>query len=792
MRKDEIQPSGKPEKKEGFCLGEADRIIGGQRGIVGAEVDHKDKAVTLEYNPEDISEEEVAMVATRVVPQMHGNFHKCTLRLTGRACEACALKIESNAEKIPGVRRARATFIGGTMSLTFDEDTLPAERVLIEVRKIGAPVEPHKLSDYLDEEPDRTIIGMIKFWLTKRLEIIFTGLTLGFILAAWIGGRLGLASPMETGLYLSAYFTGCFFGIQAIWQSLRRLTINVDLLMLLAAVGAACVQHAFEGATLLFLFSLSNVLQSYAIERTRKAIHSLMQLRPENAMVRRDGQAHTLPIDELKVGDIVIVRPGERVPLDGTVIEGQSAIDESSLTGESIPVAKKTGDTVFAGTINQTGGIEVRVTKLAKDSTIARLIQMVEEAQTEKAKTQRWLDYAEQYYAIGVILFTLSLIGLPMLFSHDANFTDVFYRAMTVMVVASPCALIISTPATILSAIGGAAWRGVLFKGGAHLEKTAGVTVVVLDKTGTITEGRARVTDIFGPDEPGVIQLAAAVEAKSEHPLAHAIVAECKRRQLPVPECTGFQSVSRQGAGALVENRFIAVGNERFFDDYDHVDFDVFRRKMLEFQEQGKTAVLIAQIEKEGRAARPLGVIAIADVLREDAASAIRELKSIGVKRVVMLTGDNRHVAGAIARQAGIDEYYAELRPEDKMRIIKSIREHDSVAMIGDGVNDAPALAAATVGIAMGAAGTDVAMETADVVLMSNNLHNVAFAIGLSRQARRVVFQNLAFALTVIILLIASALGLHLKLTFGVIGHEGSTVLVCLNGLRLLAFRPRV
>ena len=671
--------------------------------------------------------------------------------------------------------------------MTYDQNTLPDDQVLDEVKKIGANVQRSQLSDFIPPEAAATPLGLIQFWLTERLEAVFAGFTLLFILSALIGHGLGLSNRIETSLYLMAYVTGAFFGIQAIWQSVRQWTINVDLLMLLAAIGAACVNHAFEGASLLFLFSLSNVLQSYAIERTRKAIHALMQLRPENALVRRNGDTVTLPIDDLLVDDVVVVRPGERVPLDGVVTEGQSSLDEASLTGESLPVSKKAGDTVFAGTINQTGAIEIRVTKLAKDSTIARLIELVEEAQSEKAKTQRWLDQAEQYYAIGVILFTLSLIVGPLLFSHDAKFSEVFYRAMTVMVVASPCALIISTPATILSAIGGAARRGVLFKGGAHLEKTAGVRVVVVDKTGTITEGKARVTDLFGEEE--TLQLAAAVEAKSEHPLAQAIVTECKRRQLAIPECVDFQSVSGEGASALVDGGRVAVGNERYFHKHTPIDFEEARTQLAEFQELGKTAVIVARIV--GNSATALGVIAIADVIREDAATAIAELKKIGIKRVVMLTGDNWHVAEAIAKQAGIDEFYAELRPEDKMKIIKKIREEDPVAMVGDGVNDAPALASATVGIAMGAAGTDVAMETADVVLMSNNLHNVAFAIGLSRHAKRVVFQNLTFALAVIVVLIASALGLHLPLTLGVLGHEGSTVLVCLNGLRLLVFRPK-
>jgi Cd2+/Zn2+-exporting ATPase len=525
------------------------------------------------------------------------------------------------------------------------------------------------------------------------------------------------------------------------------------------------------------------------MDRTRRAIHAIMQLRPENALVRRDGVTELLPIEALKIGDHVLVRPGERVPLDGVVVEGKSTLDESSLTGESLPVSKGVGASVFAGTINQTGGIEVEVTKLAKDSTIARLIKMVEEAQSEKAQTQRWLDRAEQYYAMGVILFTLGLILFPMLLVSGAKFGEVFYRAMTVMVVASPCAIIISTPATILSAIGGAARRGVLFKGGAHLERTAAVETVVFDKTGTLTEGKPRVTDIFGEDADSILLLAAAVETKSEHPLAQSIVDECRRRNLPVGECAAFQSTSGEGASGTVDGRRIAVGNDRYFAQMDSKDPQNAMEQLRAFQLSGKTAVVVAELTNAGATAVMLGVIAIADVLRPDSAEALRGLKAIGVKRLVMLTGDNRHVAEAIAKECGLDEFYAELRPEDKMRLVKQMAAQGPVAMVGDGVNDAPALAAASVGIAMGAAGTDVAMETADVVLMSNNLKNVAFAIGLSRRARTVVFQNLAFALTVIVLLVCSALGFHLPLTFGVVGHEGSTVLVCLNGLRLLGFK---
>ena len=774
----------------GLCLETAEKLLAHQPGIVRAEVNNADNKVILDYDPSIVSKKAIEMLALEAIPQFQQKFEKCTMRLQGRACEACALKLEAKAQKIPGVRRATATFLGGVMSVTYDQAAFTPETIATEVKKIGAHVSPLELPRFLQPE-EATAAGRLKQVLSDRIEIIFTLLTLIFLVSAFVGQRSGMPATGFNTLYFLSYVAGSFFGIQAIYQSLRQLTINVDLLMLLAALGAAFVGAPLEGAMLLFLFSLSNTLQGYAMERTRKAIHAIMQLRPDTALVRRDGVTEVLPIEELKIGDHVLVRPGERVPLDGVVVEGKSTLDESSLTGESLPVSKGIGAPVFAGTINQTGGIEVEVSKLAKDSTISRLIQMVEEAQSEKAQTQRWLDRAEQYYAVGVILFTLALIIGPMIFVTGAKFGDVFYRAMTVMVVASPCALIISTPATILSAIGGAARRGVLFKGGAHLERTAGVQTIVFDKTGTLTEGKPRVTDVFGAESDDLLSMAAAVETKSEHPLAQAIVEECKRRGLPISECAGFQSISGEGASGTINGRRIAVGNERFFAQIQCSDSQNIRERFGAMEREGKTAVIVAELTEAGAKAVLLGVIAIADVLRSDAAEALRSLRAIGIKRLVMLTGDNRHVAEAVAKQCGLDEFYAELRPEDKMKLVKQMGAQASIAMVGDGVNDAPALAAATVGIAMGAAGTDVAMETADVVLMSNNLNNVAFAIGLSRRARTVVIQNLVFALAVIVVLVCSALGFHLRLTFGVIGHEGSTVLVCLNGLRLLAYRFR-
>ena len=768
-----------------------------EAGVVHTEIDAAHHALTIDFDPALISEEGVRHIAEKLAPIGHQQYCRTILRLGGRASGAAEQKIESKAQRVDGIRRARATFLGGVMTVAFDDARLSEAQVVERVRETGAAVKRYVV------EPERapeSVGEWLRYWTTnERLEVVCTALTFVFMIAGWVTAKLGV--PWHDLFYLGAYLTGGYFGIQAGLQSLRQWTIDVDLLMVLAALGAAIVGAPFEGAMLLFLFSLSNVLQAYAIDRTRKAIKSLMKLRPDKALVRRNGGTELVSVEELVVGDVVVVRPGETIPLDSVIIEGTSAIDQSSLTGESMPVSKKVGDPVFAGTINETGGLEVRVVKLAKDSTIEKLVRMVEEAQTEKAETQRFLDRAEQVYAIGVILFTIGLIIVPVVFLKEP-FQAAFYRAMTVMVVASPCALIISTPASILSAIGGAARRGVLFKGGVHLERTAMVKVVALDKTGTLTEGKPRVTDVivdgrvvnFRVDANtaalDLLQLAASVEAKSEHPLAQAIVAEARQRGLPHGECVGFQSISGKGASGLVGSRRIAVGNGRYFAAQQVSIPESFSRQVAALQDEGKTSVIVAEIHERDGSVDLLGAIAIADVLRADAEGVVRRLKANGIERVVMLTGDNERVARAIAKQAGVDEFHADLLPEDKVCVIKKLKEEiGPVAMVGDGVNDAPALATASVGIAMGAAGTDVAMETADVVLMSDNLQNIVFALALSRRARRVIYQNLSFALAVIIVLVISALGFDLVLPVGVVGHEGSTVLVCLNGLRLLSFK---
>ena len=634
----------------------------------------------------------------------------------------------------------------------------------------------------------------------EKLEVAFTIINAITALTAFLGTSWGWNPTLIVGLYFVAYATGGWFGLLASIEALKEKTLNVDLLMILAALGAAAIGQPAEGAILLFLFSLSNTLQTYAMDRSRKAIEKLLDLRPAQATVRRGSRLTTLPIEQLTLGDIVLVRPGERFPIDGEVIDGTSDVNQATITGESMPVHKQVNDLVFAGTVNGTGSLEIRVTRLAKDTTLARIVKMVEDAQSSKANTQRLLDTFEQRYAIFVLAAAVLLIFVPWL-ALGQEFQPTFYRAMTWLVVASPCALVISTPASILSAIANGARNGVLFKGGVHLEKTATLKVLAFDKTGTLTNGTPTLTAIQSfsdMKEDEILRLVAALESRSEHPLAKAIVDAAHKRTLGLPQSTDFRAIPGQGVEGNVESHHLWVGNGRMFLERGVEIPASIKQKATELQEEGQTAMFIYSLtsihlsEGEGQEVRGkfLGLLAVADTLREDAIEMITALKQAGIEHVVMLTGDNTKVAAKIAQSAGVDEFHADLLPQDKVTVLQSLqKKYGAVAMVGDGVNDAPSLATADIGIAMGGAGTDVAIETADVVLMSDDLHKIPFAIGLARQSRKVVWQNLTFALGVIVVLVASAFGAQLPLPFGVVGHEGSTVLVVLNGLRLLAYK---
>ncbi|MEW5956150.1 MAG: heavy metal translocating P-type ATPase [Chloroflexota bacterium] len=797
------------EYHDDLCINIINQAVGDTPGIMGVRLDPDQQHLSFDYDPNQISQPTVAQLAQQISPTLQQNMATCTMRLHrrgGRLCESCAAMLEGRVSQIEGVRQATASYTGGVLSVTYDNKLLSPAQLLQSLKQFGVSVAPSyaelpAVAEVI--EPTQTRLQRAQGWLTRqRWEAIFTSITLITMSLGWLAEHFSLAPPVSMVLYVMAYVTGGTFGLKAGLESLRERTIDVDLLMVLAALGAAMVGAPFEGAMLLFLFSLSNVLQAYALDRTRNAIRALMKLRPEQALVRRGGRLVNLPVEKIVIGDRFVLRPGDRIPLDGVVEEGESAVDQASITGESMPAPKGPGDPVLAGTINQNGSLEARVTRLAKDSTIAKMIKLVEEAQSQKAQTQRFLDTAEQYYALGVIVFTILAAAIPVLFLGEA-FQTAFYRAMTVMVAASPCALVISTPASILSAIGNGARKGVLFKGGVYMEQAAGIKVVAFDKTGTLTEGKPQVTDVkvlrpesnnglWRGNEDDLLALAAAVEARSEHVLAQATVEAAQKRNLTVSEAVAFEAATGKGVRGIVAELDIRVGSLRYFEEFHCLGLDEAGREVERLQAEGKTSVVVAQMIDEGRTAHLLGVIAYADRLRANSAAVVAELKSLGVERVVMLTGDNERIARAIAGEVGVDEYYADLLPEDKVRLTQELEErYGAVAMVGDGVNDAPALARASIGIAMGAAGTDVALETADVVLLSDDLSNIPYVIDLSRQTRKTLITNLGFASLAILVMLAAIFSASFPLPLAVLGHEGGTVLVSLNGLRLLIYKRR-
>ncbi|WP_049911238.1 heavy metal translocating P-type ATPase [Halorubrum lipolyticum] len=713
----------------------------------------------------------------------------CTVRIERRGGrgEAGARALERHLRGVSGVRDVAVSFRTGSATITYDGAVTSEEAIRDAVRDRNVSIRDRSETD-TDGVSTRSEL---------RREAMFVGLTLLGMTTGLVTGWLDGPSLLAWTGYGVAYVFGGWYGLKGAIETLRHRAVDIDLLMIVAAVGALSIGAPFEGAMLLFLFSLSNTLQHYAIGRSRRAIKSLIEMRPDEAQVLRNGEEITVPIDDVDVGDVFVVRPGDRVPLDGIVTSGEGTVDQASLTGESVPVPKESGDEVFGGTINESGSLEIEVTRQAHESAISRLIDMVENAQSEKAPTQRLIDRLEQPYVLGVFGLTIAAIAIPL--ALGSAFTGTFYRAMTLMVAASPCAVIISTPAAVLSAIASGGRQGVLFKGGEHVEAAATIDAVAFDKTGTLTQGDTQLTDVLVSEaadesltDDGLLALVAAVQARSEHHLARATVTAAEDRSLNVPDARRFQSVAGKGVRADVEDGTIHIGNRSYFEtvlgDAAIEGLEPGLDQLQSLEAEGKTSVVVAR--EDGDGVSVLGWLAFTDTLRPGAAEMITDLRSLGVEHIVMLTGDNERVAQRIADEVGIDEVQAELLPEEKVATIEDlVDEHENVAMVGDGVNDAPALATATLGIAMGGAGTDVALDSADVVLMGDDLGKIPYVLGLGRRTRRTLKVNLAIAFGAIALMVGTILLRGIPLPLAVIGHEGSTVLVSLNGLRLLGFR---
>jgi len=714
----------------------------------------------------------------------------CTIHIERRGGrgDAGARALERHLKRLSGVHDVDVSFRTGDARITYDGNVTSEETIRDAVRDRNVSIQ----------EESETATDDVSTRSELRQEAVFVGLTLLGMAVGLVTGWLEGPQLLMWAGYGIAYVFGGWYGLKGAIETLRHRAVDIDLLMIVAALGALSIGAPFEGAMLLFLFSLSNTLQHYAIGRSRRAIKSLVEMRPDEAQVLRDGEEVTVPIDEVAVGDVFVVRPGDRIPLDGVVESGEGTVDQASLTGESVPVPKEPGDEVFGGTINESGSLEIEVTRQAHESAISRLIHMVERAQSEKAPTQRLIDRLEQPYVIGVFGLTIAAIAIPL--ALGSEFTSTFYRAMTLMVAASPCAVIISTPAAVLSAIASGGRQGVLFKGGEHVEAAANIDAVAFDKTGTLTRGETQLTDVFVRDglanesltADELLSLAAAVQARSEHHLARATVAEAEDRALTVPDARRFQSEAGKGVRADVDDRTIHIGNrsyvETVLEDATIEGLEPGLDRLQTLESEGKTSVLVAR--ERGDDVTVLGWLAFTDTVRPGAAEMIENLRSLGVEHIVMLTGDNERVAQQIADEVGIDEVQAELLPQEKVATIEDLVErYENVAMVGDGVNDAPALATATLGIAMGGAGTDVALETADVVLMGDDLGKITYVLGLGRRTRRTLTINLAIAFGAITLMVGTILLRGIPLPLAVVGHEGSTVLVSLNGLRLLGFR---
>ena len=614
---------------------------------------------------------------------------------------------------------------------------------------------------------------------SKHGEAITTAICALFVFGGVLAAREGIAWWLVDALYLVGYVAGGYRqAIEGTTRLLRERELDVDLLMVVAAIGAASIGYWFDGALLIFIFALSGTLEGYASARTQRDIESLMALNPEDAVIVRDGVELRVAVEQLVVGDVAIIKPGERIPADGVVLEGTSLVNQASITGEATPVHKTAGADVFAGTINGQGGLRVRVSKPAGETMIARIIALVKEAQERRPPAQLFIEKFELRYANLVVLGALLFAIVPPTLM-GWTFAEALYRAMVFLVVASPCALAASMMPALLSALSNGARNGVLFKGSTFVEALGKIRAVAFDKTGTLTTGYPNVTELVcidGGDAEVLLMRTASVESMSEHSIGAAIVAEARKRSVAVTSPIDFQSRIGVGAEGVVDGVRWRVGKRELFAEVS----DVLLAEAARLENEGNTVVLAGD-------ERAQLAIALRDTVRPNARAAVDALRKLGVEHIAIITGDNEATARATAREIGADQVHACLLPADKVRVVETlIATYGAVAVVGDGVNDAPALATATVGIAMGGSGTDVALETADVVLMADDISRIPYAIELGRRALRVVKQNLVIALGVIVLLVTADVLGRISLPTGVIGHEGSTLLVTLSGLRLL------
>lgn len=694
-----------------------------------------------------------------------------TYRIEGLSCANCAGKFEKNVKQLPGVTNATVNF--GASKISVEGQT-----TIEELEEAGAFENLIIRNDQENPEQVRSKESFIK----RNIALI---ISLGFILVAVISQlSLGEDHLLTKALYILAIIIGGYDLFKEGFSDLIKLDFSMESLMTIAIIGAAFIGEWAEGSIVVILFAISEALERFSMDKARQSIRSLMDIAPKEALIRRNNVEQLISVDKIDIDDIMIIKPGQKIAMDGLVINGHSSVNQAAITGESVPVEKQLDDEVFAGTLNEEGVLEVRVTKKVTDTTIAKIIHLVEEAQGERAPAQAFVDKFAKYYTPFIIIMALMIVVVPPLF-FGGDWNKWLYQGLSILVVGCPCSLVISTPVSIVSAIGNAAKNGVLVKGGVYLEEIGHLRAIAFDKTGTLTKGKPVVTDfITTSSDTGInyLSIISSLESLSQHPLASAILNEADKTNVDYKsiQIEDFQSITGKGLTGIYQNIRYYIGSPKLFSA-SVIEETAVKVQYRQFQEQGKTAMYFGTDEQI------LGVIAVADEVRDSSAAVISELHKLSIEHTIMLTGDNTKTAESIGRQLGVTEIKGDLMPQEKLDSIKALRTtYNKVAMVGDGINDAPALAASTVGIAMGGAGTDTALETADVALMGDDLQKLPFIVRLSRQTLKVIKQNITFSLGIKLLALLLVIPGWLTLWIAIVADMGATLLVTLNGLRLM------
>lgn len=791
-----------PDEKDS-CVDRLISIVDKREGIEHVHVDqHSDgNKLCVHFDPDIISLAQVQNLARITGAEITQKFRHVIFNLTGIRHQRHARLLSENFSQIRGVMAATVA-ASGTARLEYDSETINEQELKQEIVKHGLSFAQENIK--ADKEADKDHEHKHGGLWGENTELIFaiiSGVLLGggYLIAKF----LNIPSSVALAMYVLAYFFGGFFTAKEAVETILQKKFEIDFLMLLAAAGAAILGEWAEGALLLFLFSLGHGLENYAMNRAKKSIESLSKLGAKTAIVRRGTEEKEVSVEELIPGDIVIVKPNTKLPADGVIIKGTSSVNQAPITGESVPVDKfpmenvkleeikdrkiPAENSVFAGTINGSGAIEVLVTKKTQDTTLSRLLTLVREAETQKSPTQQFTDKFERFFVPAVLLLVVCLLFSS--FVIDETFAQSFYRAMAVLVAASPCALAISTPSAVLSGIARAAKGGVLIKGGRPLENLGELRAIAFDKTGTLTTGRPNLVSVvpFETSERELLLSAIAVEKLSDHPLAAAVVKGGLERlkETSIPQASNIESLTGRGVKAIVNGQEVVIGKLDLFEKYLKISLPASLKNEIDMLMQKGQTIMIVMREKSF-----LGVLGLMDTPKTEAKETMTALSSLGFKRMIMLSGDNQMVAEAVAKSISLTDAWGNLLPEDKVNAIMKLKEEEKmVAMVGDGVNDAPAMAKSTVGIAMGVAGSDVALETADVALMSDNLKDLVFAIGLSRKSKKIIKQNLWMSLGVTALLIPATIFNFASIGVAVIVHEGSTLVIVANALRLLNYK---